>query len=342
MTLIRARELTKRYRVPVRRPGALGALRHLIKPISREHIAVDRLTLEIDEGESVAYLGRNGAGKSTTLKMMTGILVPSAGEITVAGIVPHAERTRHVRGIGAVFGQRSQLWLDLPVSDSFGALREIYGVPRAEFAASLRTLTELLELGPLLATPARKLSLGQRMRADLAAALLHRPRVLFLDEPTIGLDIEVKARIRGFVRELVERQGVTVMLTTHDLADIEGIAERVTVIDAGRLIFDGDKQQLVATLGDSRAIVFALGRPIEDAQLDRLTTALLGEATVISLDAESIEVTLPASATIAPVVTCVLGICEVVDITIDEPNIEGVIRRIYADGSRAAEPREHA
>lgn len=331
MPLIEALELTKHYRIPVRKPGVGGAVRHLVRPQYREHVAVDRLTLAIDEGEAVAYLGRNGAGKSTTIKMMTGILVPTSGRLTVAGLVPHADRVRHVRAIGAVFGQRSQLWPDLPTAESFDALRAIYRVSRADYERTLRTLEEMLELGPILGTPVRKLSLGQRMRADLAAALLHRPRVLFLDEPTIGLDVDVKARIRTFVRELVEQEGVTVMLTTHDLADIEDIAERVTLIDEGRVIFDGSKRELVAALGEARVVSFALARPLDDEGRRRLAEALPPGAMADGSGEDVLQLTLPADVAVPRVIAAVLDTVAVTDVSIAEPSIEGVVRKLYAE-----------
>lgn len=215
-----------------RKTGLLRRERHQVR-------AVDSLTFSVPRGEMVGYIGPNGAGKSTTIKMLTGILTPSAGRLRVAGIEPSRERTRLARRIGVVFGQRTTLWWDLPLIDSYRLMHRMYRIPDARYRENLDRCVELLELGGLLDTPVRQLSLGQRMRGDIAAALLHDPEVLYLDEPTIGLDVVSKVKVRGFLRELNEERGTTVLLTTHDLTDIEQLCKRVMVIDHGRLMYDG-------------------------------------------------------------------------------------------------------
>lgn len=247
--IIHVRHLKRTYRVPVRRPGLTGAFRDLLSPEYRTVQAVQDVSFDIQRGESVAYLGPNGAGKSTTVKMLAGILKPSGGELRVLGYQPHAQRQAYVRHIGVVFGQRTTLWFDLAVIESLRLLQRVYGVSEAIFQQRLALFDDVLDLGALLATPARKLSLGQRVRADLAAAFLHEPGVVFLDEPTIGLDVSVKARIRAFLRHINGELGTTLLLTTHDLGDVEAISDRVMIIDAGQLIFDGTTRRLREDLG---------------------------------------------------------------------------------------------
>ncbi|MBE0700032.1 MAG: ATP-binding cassette domain-containing protein, partial [Anaerolineaceae bacterium] len=237
--IIRVENLCKEFQVVRRRAGALGALKNLFAPQHVQVKAVDGVSFHLDEGEMVGYLGPNGAGKSTTLKMLTGLLVPTSGVVEVDGFIPWRERTRYVVRIGAVFGQRTTLWWDLPVIDSFELIQPMYRVPKERFRCSLAEFVGVLEMEPFINTPVRALSLGQRMRADLCAALLHEPRLVFLDEPTIGLDVVAKERIRAFIQHVHRERGVTVLLTTHDLSDVERLCERVMILDHGRLLYDG-------------------------------------------------------------------------------------------------------
>lgn len=253
--IIHARHLHRTYQVSQRREGFRGALQDLIKPRTREVQAVNGISFDIAPGESVAYIGPNGAGKSTTVKMLAGILKPSSGELRVMGFEPHREREHYVRNIGVVFGQRTSLWWDIAVIESLRLLQRVYGVEETIFQERLAKFDHVLGLSRFLNTPARKLSLGQRVMADLAAALLHNPPVIFLDEPTIGLDVSVKARIREFLRSINHDFGTTLLLTTHDLGDVEAIAERVMVIDRGSLIFDGTSEHLRQELGQGSRIV---------------------------------------------------------------------------------------
>jgi ABC-2 type transport system ATP-binding protein len=253
--------LAKSFQVAERDPGMLGALRGLVRRRHRTVHALEGLSFAIESGELLGYIGPNGAGKSTTVKILSGILVPSGGRCEVEGLVPWRQRVRHVANIGVVFGQRTQLSWDLPVVESFELLRDIYRVRPGDYRQSLDELVGWLELGPLLDTPARQLSLGQRMRCDLAAALLHRPRLLFLDEPTIGLDAISKLVVRRFIRELNVERGVTVLLTTHDLDDIEALCRRVLVIAGGKLLIDGTLDSLRRQAGAKRRLIIDLAQP---------------------------------------------------------------------------------
>jgi ABC-2 type transport system ATP-binding protein len=239
MAIIEVSNLCKTYRVAERRPGMLGALSGLVRRRSRTVEALRGVSFSVESGEMVAYIGPNGAGKSTTVKIMAGILTPSAGACTVAGRVPWRDRAAHVAGIGVVFGQRSQLWWDLPVGESFDLLRAVFRRDPTRHRQMRDELVAMLALEPVLATPVRQLSLGQRMRCELVAALLHEPQVLFLDEPTIGLDAVSKLAVRSFIRRLNAERGVTVILTTHDMDDIEAVCDRVLVIGNGQLLSDG-------------------------------------------------------------------------------------------------------
>jgi ABC-2 type transport system ATP-binding protein len=244
--LIQVENLRKSYIVRRRSAGFGSALLSLVRP-GREVIeALKGVSFSIERGEIVGYIGPNGAGKSTTIKVMCGILVPDSGSCLVKGRIPWKERAAHVAGIGVVFGQRTQLWWDVPVLDSFELLRDIYRVPKREYAESLEELVAALGLGPLLELPARSLSLGQRMRCEMAASLLHRPDILFLDEPTIGLDAVSKLAVRAFIERANRERGVTVILTTHDVHDIEALARRVILVGKGELLYDGGFDELIA------------------------------------------------------------------------------------------------
>ena len=254
MSLIKALHLSKHFRVYTHRHSTWGSVRDLFSPSYSLVRAVEDVCFEIERGELLGYIGPNGAGKTTTIKMLTGILVPTDGEIVVDGRVPHKQRKEHVRHIGVVFGQRTNLWWDLPTIESFDLLRHVYRVPYDRYEANLAFFCDLLDLEGFLSAPVRTLSLGHRMRADLAAALLHDPDILFLDEPTIGLDVVAKQRVRSFIRQLNRERGTTVILTTHDLGDVEKLCDRVLMIDRGRLVYDGDMESLRREFGFSRVL----------------------------------------------------------------------------------------
>ena len=252
MLCIDAQGLTKEFKVYKSRSGLFGAFRDLLDRKYRMIRAVSGINLQIEPGEMVGYIGENGAGKSTTIKMLTGILQPTAGELRVNGYDPHREREAFVRTIGVVFGQRSQLWWDIAVKESFRLLQKVYRVPEEQYRKHISRIIDVLEIGSLLDQPVRKLSLGQRMRCELAAALIHRPSLLFLDEPTIGLDVLVKENIRRFLREINQEYGTTVLLTTHDLSDIEALCNRVIMLDSGSIIYDGDLERLHTEWGGGK------------------------------------------------------------------------------------------
>src|SRR6201981_1249911 len=251
-------DLCKDFRTCRRREGVWGSIQNLFVRDYRTVAAVDRVGFSIERGEMVGYIGPNGAGKSTTIKMLTGILVPTSGQIRVNNYVPFRQRRQYVKTIGVVFGQRTQLWWDIAVIESFKLLRRIYDVPQRDFDARMEHFNEILGISDYLHTPVRKLSLGERMRCDLAAALLHNPPLLFLDEPTIGLDVVAKDHIRQFLRAVHERFRTTVLLTTHDLDDIEELCRRIMIIDHGALLYDGPLAQLQQTVVDTKQVKFVL------------------------------------------------------------------------------------
>ncbi|MFK8911126.1 ATP-binding cassette domain-containing protein [Streptomyces sp. YS-3] len=285
--------------------------------------AVDGITFSVPRGAMVGYIGPNGAGKSTTVKMLTGILTPSGGRVRVAGLDPARERTRLARRIGVVFGQRTTLWWDLPLYDSYRLVHRMYRIPDDRFRENLARCVELLDLGPLLDVPVRQLSLGQRMRGDIAAALLHDPEVLYLDEPTIGLDVVSKAKVRAFLKDLNAERGTTVLLTTHDLTDIEQLCARVMVIDHGRLVYDGALAGLHEVGGSERTLVVDLERELAPIEVDH--------ARVVRVEGPRQWLAFPATASAAPLVAGIAARYPLVDLSVREPDIESVIARMYAD-----------
>jgi viologen exporter family transport system ATP-binding protein len=330
MAIIEARALTKEFRVFQRRPGVRGAFLDLVHRRYQALRAVDGIDFRIEAGERVGYIGPNGAGKSTTIKMLAGILVPSGGSVAVAGLDPHRERRRCVHRIGAVFGQRSQLWWDLAPLESLGLLASVYGVSRSDLERRLAELEEPLELTPNLRTPVRKLSLGQKMRFELAAALLHRPDVLFLDEPTIGLDLMAKEGIRRFLRKENRERGTTLILTTHDLSDIEELCERVIVIDKGKLLFDGPLAELKVRMGGSGSLLFQL---LDGAGSLEVLRGLIPDQPVTwtAEDSGAFRATFARGVVSkAEVIRRVIERFEVADIAVVDVKIEDVVRKIYA------------
>ncbi|MEU3193541.1 ATP-binding cassette domain-containing protein [Streptomyces sp. NPDC006992] len=312
---IDVRDLTKTFTVR-RRSGLLRRTATSVR-------AVDGISFALRRGEMVGFIGPNGAGKSTTIKMLTGILTPSTGRLRVAGVDPWQERTRLVRRIGVVFGQRTTLWWDLPLRDSYTLVRRMYRIPRARFEENLARCVELLELGDLLDVPVRQLSLGQRMRGDITAALLHDPDVLYLDEPTIGLDIVSKARVRRFLTSLNAELGTTVLLTTHDLSDIEHLCERVVVIDQGRLLYDGSLGGLQEAGRGERTLVV-------DLEYEMPPIAGLEGARTVRTEGPRQWLAFPAAASAAPLVSKLAAEYPLVDLSLREPAIEDVIARMYA------------
>jgi ABC-2 type transport system ATP-binding protein len=322
MSLIEVRALARTF--VVRRRGSEDdrPARRAGRRTRSEVQAVRDLTFEIGACEMVGYIGPNGAGKSTTIKMLTGILVPTAGHLRVAGLDPSRQRTELARRIGVVFGQRTTLWWDLPLRDSFALLQQIYRVDPARHRRNLEEYVELLDLGDLLDTPVRQLSLGQRMRGDITAALLHDPEILYLDEPTIGLDVVSKGRLREFLRTLNRERGTTLMLTTHDLQDIEALCDRVIVIDHGTAVFDGPLAGLHGHAGATRTLVVDL--------VDEAPPISVPGADTRRVEGPRQWLSFPADASAAPIVAAVAASYDVADLSVQEPDIEDVIRRIYS------------
>ncbi len=325
--LIEVADLVKEFRSFQRGEGIASALRNLFFRQYTTVRAVDSISFAIPAGEMVGYIGPNGAGKSTTIKMLTGILMPTSGSVVSNGYLPFNQRAKYTRTIGAVFGQRTQLWWDIAVVESFRLLKNIYNVSDADYAARMRRFDEVLEIGKYLHTPVRKLSLGERMRCDVAAALLHNPPILFLDEPTIGLDIVAKDRIREFLKQVNRESGTTILLTTHDLADIEELCARLMVIDKGKLLFDGPLIELKRRLWRENTVRFEL-RDREQAQ--RLEALPLPGVTAERLSDLSIRLHFARDRhSTAEVIRKVLNSVEVTDIAIEEQSIDEVVKEIY-------------
>jgi ABC-2 type transport system ATP-binding protein len=309
--MIEVEELTKRFVV---RRGRLRRERHVVE-------AVRGISFAVERGELLGYLGPNGAGKSTTIKMLTGILVPTSGRVSVAGLDPSRRRMELARRIGAMFGQRVQLWWDLPLIDSFELLRHVYRVPADRHQATLTRFREVLDLDPFLHTPVRQLSLGQRIRGELTAAMLHEPELLFLDEPTIGLDVVAKQRVRDFLVEINRERGVTVLLTTHDLGDIERLCSRLLVIDHGSLIWDGAIDELRMRYGGERTLVVDLEEPAPPLVVDgAIVERVEGPRQWLRFRGPAADLTARVAAA-----------ARLVDLQIAEPDIEEIVRRIYHD-----------
>ena len=256
MAVISVKHLTKSFKVKEKEKGFIGSIKTILKPKYNKIQAVNDISFEVEEGEIIAFIGPNGAGKSTTIKMLTGILTPTSGKCSINGKIPQDDRKNYVREIGVVFGQRTQLWWDLPLQETYSVLKEIYEVPDDKFKKRMSFLNEVLDLDSFIKSPVRTLSLGQRMRADIAASLLHNPKVLFLDEPTIGLDVVVKDNIRKAIELINQEENTTVILTTHDLADIELLSKRIVMIDKGKNVFDGKIADLKSKYGQMREINF--------------------------------------------------------------------------------------
>ncbi len=325
MPLIQVTDLHKEFRVYKHHRGAAGAIRNLFTRAYRTVRAVDGVSFAIEAGELVGYLGPNGAGKSTTIKMLTGILLPTRGEVIVAGRVPWEQRIDHARGIGVVFGQRTNLWWDLPVIESLDLLRYVYRVPADRYEHNLAQFREMLGLDEFLNTPVRSLSLGQRMRADLAAALLHDPRILFLDEPTIGLDVVAKERIRRFIQSVNRERGVTVILTTHDLGDVQRLCQRVIMIDRGRLLFDGPPRELLDRFGGERELVVDFAEDYADVAIAGARVANRAGRRVTYRFARG-------DVSASELIRRLSARYRIEDLSVQEPQIEDTVRRIYEQG----------
>jgi ABC-2 type transport system ATP-binding protein len=322
--MIAVRGLTKHYRVHERDPGLLAGLRSLVRRRYRTVVAVEELSFDIGAGERVGFLGPNGAGKTTTLKMLCGLLHPTRGTAEVVGFVPRHRETEFLKSITLVMGQKQQLLWDLPPADTFELNRAIYEIPAAQFRETLAELSALLALGELVRKPTRQLSLGERMKCELAAALLHRPKVLFLDEPTIGLDVSMQAATRDFVRAYNERFGATILLTSHYMDDVAALCPRIIVIDRGHRLFDGPLEDLVRRVRPDKRVLLRLAKPAARADLEQL-----GEVVSLGIDQAVLQV---RPADLQAVVSRLLTALPVLDLTIEDPPLEEVMREVFRTG----------
>lgn len=333
--MINVQHLQKEFRIHQARAGLSGAFRDLFSREYKTVKAVDDISFEVAEGEMFALIGENGAGKSTTIKMLTGILTPSEGDIVINGYVPFKQREEYVRSIGVVFGQRSQLWWDLSPMESFRLLRSVYKVEEEEGERWLERLIDELDISSFISQPVRKLSLGQRMRCEVAAALIHKPKLLFLDEPTVGLDVLVKQKIREFLRNLNETEKMTILLTTHDVSDIEALCKRVLVMDKGKLIFDGQLSELKERWGNGTEVSFQFKRRTTTDQV----RAALGElpCELTRENEYAIRIKINRSEEMLPfVLSTVMTSFEVSDVKISEASTEDIVRNIYSTDSEVA------
>jgi len=325
--MIEVYRLRKWYRVYRREPGLAAALRSLFHRPYQDVKPVEDISFSIGPGERVGFLGPNGAGKTTTLKVLSGLLHPTEGRVSVAGFLPQERARGFLEQITLVMGQKQQLLWDLPPSETFLLNRAIYDIPKAQYQATVAELTELLDLGPLLGKPTRQLSLGERMKCELAVALLHRPRVLFLDEPTIGLDVSMQATVRAFIRAYNERFGATVLLTSHYMEDVAALCPRVMVIDKGRLIYDGALNELVRRVRPDKRVILRLSRRVQRSELESLGTV------VEHLDAEAVvQVSQDA---LQGAVARALSSLPLTDLTVEDPPLEEVMRDLFAQGRAA-------
>jgi len=330
--IIEVNQLRKEFKSYSSRQGLKGAFRDLLNRQYKTIPAVNDVTFTVKQGEMVGYIGENGAGKSTSIKMLTGILTPTSGKVLVNGMNPHKEREQFVQSIGVVFGQRSQLWWDIAVQESFRLLKKVYKVSDKDYNEHMEHVISTLDIGPLLDKPVRKLSLGQRMRCELAAALIHNPPLLFLDEPTIGLDVLVKLKIRQFLKEMNEKYKTTILLTTHDLSDIEALCERVIMLDEGKVIYDGALAKLRSHWGEGKQIEFQFEQEVLEEQLSFLTQdldvvwqkgdKLLSWNALVS-DKES---------QMSELIGRIVGTHQITDVSVKEISTEEVIRNIYEKG----------
>jgi viologen exporter family transport system ATP-binding protein len=330
-----AERLRKVFHTSTRRPGLRGAVRSLVNPSRSSSVAVEDVSFVIGRGELLALLGPNGAGKSTTIKMLTGILNPTSGCVHVAGISPHRQRIRNSRNVGVVFGHRTQLWWDLPARESFRILGDIYSIPVDEYDARLRDFDKILELRKFWSTSVRHLSLGERVRCDLAAALLHDPTVVFLDEPTIGMDVVAKEQVREFLRHQAEHRGRTILLTTHDMTEVSRLAERIVLINHGRVVLDGTLQDLLRKVGDTWRINVVLGSEQEAPGQGKDATI----AGIRMLGSEGSRITFGPDASggssLQEALRQILRRFNVVDLAIVNADLEDVMRDAYRQGQRS-------
>lgn len=332
--MINVQNLKKNYRILKRDPGLLGFIKALFKPVYEIKTAVNDINFHIQEGEIVGYIGSNGAGKSTTIKMISGVLTPDEGMITVNGIVPYKDRMKNAYSIGAVFGQRTQLYWDIPVQESFELLKHVYEIPEKDFENNMNLFKEILDLEPLLHIPVRQLSLGQKMRCELAAAFLHNPKIVYLDEPTIGLDVVVKEKIRQFIKDMNKLYKTTIILTTHDMQDIEELCSRIMVIDHGAIIYDGQLAELKMNVQYNRMIQIEIQKNQNFVLPHKLTQfvkveEIEGKSNNLILAFNSSQI----SST--EIMQDIMSQFTILDFTITEPGIEAIVKEMYERGANS-------
>lgn len=330
--MIKVYNISKEFKTNKKYPGFRGAIKSFF---SKEYVvkkAVDNISFHIKKGEVVGYIGANGAGKSTTIKMMTGILTPTNGSITVDGLVPYEKRKENAKHVGVVFGQKTQLWWDLPLSETFTLLKEIYEVSDDDFKERMEFLNNILGFDEFLLTPVRSLSLGQRMRADIAAALIHNPKVIYLDEPTIGLDVMVKEKVREAIKEINRRYGTTIILTTHDLNDIEELCSRIIIIDKGKKIYDGSLKEIKSKYGAMTSIEFQVKNNLDISKL-HFKESLKEEDLVFNSEDNKVNAVFNKNKiSQSEIMSVIMNNTEVVDFKIIETSIEDIIKKIYSEG----------
>ncbi|WP_010248056.1 ABC transporter ATP-binding protein [Acetivibrio cellulolyticus] len=331
MNIIQINNLTKHFKVLNRHEGLLGAAKDLFSQDYKIVKAVDGISMQIAEGETIGFVGPNGAGKSTTIKMMTGVLEPSGGEININGYIPYKERKKYVQNIGVVFGQRTQLWWELPVIESFKILKEIYRIDKKVYDENMATFDELVNLKSLYTTPVRFMSLGQRMLCDIAASFLHNPKIIFLDEPTIGLDVSIKSKIRTVIKGLNEQKNTTILLTTHDISDIEALCKRIIIIDKGSIIYDDELSEINKMFGAYRTLKIDMGIPPQDLE-EKIRAAFPCKSPihVEKQDDGWLSVTINQDeVTLMNVLNFVMSNYPVKDVKIEEIKTESIIKKIY-------------
>ena len=326
--MIKVENLSKEFKISKKYPGFKGALRSFFSTEYTIKKAVDDISFEINDGEIVGYIGANGAGKSTTIKMMTGILTPSSGRIIVDGVIPYENREKNAKNIGVVFGQKTQLWWDLAVSETFPLLKDIYGVSDEDYEERMNYFKEILGLDEFLLSPVRTLSLGQRMRADLAAALIHNPKIIYLDEPTIGLDVVVKESVRKAIKDINEKYGTTIILTTHDLNDIEELCNRIIIIDSGKKIYDGELEGVKEQFGYLTTIEIQLK---DKSNIEKINFVRFKDDDFkLNMKESKINITFNKNnISSADIIGEVMKKSKVIDFNIKETSIEDIVKKMY-------------
>lgn len=331
MAIIEVENLVKTYKTIEKEDGVYGYIKNLFHPQYKEFTAVNGIDFSIQEGELVGYIGENGAGKSTTIKMLTGLLTPTSGKVIIDGLIPNEKRIKNNKNIGAVFGQKTQLWWDLPVIESFRLIKKLYQIPEGEYRRNLKKFTELLDLKELLEKQVKNLSLGQKMRCEIAITFLHNPKIVYLDEPTIGLDVLVKEKIRKFIKDINQEKKTTVILTTHDLKDIEDVCDRIILLDKGKIIYDGEKQKFKDIYGKSVIAEFM----IKDKKCNLQEILIIDEVEVLEENEKYFKIKFSHDkTTIMKIMEQLSKICTIEDIHMKEAELEDILKEIYKGATK--------